>query len=121
MVLYLTILLSLNFNVVLNGVQGVNICLTTEEGVYNISCDYIQGSNVSGCGYCLTGANVTAIKGIIPEYGYEIRTIFNIRYYNHINVTDSRSMNVTTGIFDYNRDIKSCVLMTGYYYLFVYT
>ena len=83
----LFILVYSNQYVVKSDVQGVNICPTDEEGVYSISCKYVNRGEFNGCGYCLTsGTNLTAIKGNITDTTSNMHDVSNIMEYDYIMV-----------------------------------
>ena len=104
----LFILVYSNQYVVTNYVQGVNICPTDEEGVYDISCNYVSGGEFSGCEYFLTGGtNLTAIKGNITETNSNMIEVSNIMEYDYI-MASSDGMIIKNESFDFSTYSISC-------------
>ena len=100
--------------VVTSDVQGINICPTDEEGVYNISCNYVSGSEFNGCGYCITsGNNLTSIKGNIMGTDSNMHEIANIMEYDYIMVNSSDGMIIQNESFDFSTYSISCPSTTG--------
>ena len=82
--------------------------------MYNISCNYVSGCNLTGCGYRLTDSIGVIIYGTIMGNGYHVRNFFfDIRDYDHITVNDANDMVVYDGLFDASRDVASCFSTNG--------
>ena len=110
----LFILVYSNQYVVTSDVQGVNICPTDEEGVYNISCNYVSGGEFNGCGYCLTGGtNLTAIKGNITGTNSNMIDVSNIMEYDYIIINSSDGMIIKNESFNFSTYPISCLSTTG--------
>ena len=96
-----------------NDIQGISICSTMQEGVYNISCNYVSGCNFTRCGYHLTGSNGAVINGTIMGDEYNILQISDIEDINNVTVNDASDMFVHAGPFDASRDVTACISTTG--------
>ena len=84
------------------------------EGVYNISCNYVSGCNLTGCGYHLAGSNgAVIINGTIMGDEYNTLQISDLEDIDHVTVNDKYYMVVYDGKFVASRDVTTCISTTG--------
>ena len=81
--------------------------------MYDISCNYVNGGEFNGCGYCLTGGtNLTPIKSNITETDSNMVDVSNIMEYDYIMVS-SNGMIIKNESFDFSTYSLSCPSITG--------
>ena len=78
-----------------------------QEGVYNISCNYVSGCNFTGCGYYLNGSDGAFFNGTIVGDEYNTPQISDIEDINHVIVNDSNDMVVHDGPFNAKRVVTT--------------
>ena len=74
-------------HIVTSDVQGATFCLVGDSS-YSIQCNFIAGSDASGCGYVLVGIGVENITGVIFQTNTEHVQLEKLSDYSILEVFD---------------------------------
>ena len=84
--------------------MGINLCSTTNESIYMISCDYVSGCGRGKCSYNLTSMNNSLTNTI---QGSSLIRITDQDIIYHLTVTDMDEFVVQSEEISFS-DVMSC-------------